>query len=105
MKESTYSYGHFAKLAKAVLSGQLKSCAWQALKALYFKGTDDEQCMARLVEWANHHHIELEFTGAKVTAPGIVPIMAYTVHFKVPPTTPFRAKVGPQIRSSSNQAS
>jgi hypothetical protein len=72
-----------AQLARAVLAGELRSCPWAALKALYFKGRTEEACAAKLARWAQKHGIGLEVERHRVIALGRE-IASYTVRFKRP---------------------
>lgn len=74
-----------AQLARAVLAGELSSCPWAALKALYFKGSTEEACAAKLARWAERHGIGLDVERHRVIA-GAREIVSYTVRFRPPET-------------------
>jgi hypothetical protein len=78
------SGGIHLQLAKAVLTGKLRHCAWDALKALYFKGSTDQACMDKLVAWAKRHGIEIEPEELRLEVAGKV-VPAWRVHLRPRP--------------------
>jgi hypothetical protein len=75
-----------AQLARAVLAGELRSCAWATLKALYFHGATEEACAAKLARWAERHGIGLEVEPRRMIAGGRE-LVAYDVRFRRPGTS------------------
>lgn len=57
-----------ARLAKAVLRGEFRSCPWEALKAIYFGGSTEQGCIDRLADWAVRHAIDVEMTKQRTGA-------------------------------------
>jgi hypothetical protein len=60
------------RLAQAVLRGQLKDCAWDALKFIHFGVETDKQCAAALKKWAAKHGIHYEERPVKIESAGLV---------------------------------
>src|SRR4051812_25589648 len=48
------------RLLQAVLTGELRECAWETLKAMYFTGSTEQACVDRLAAWSREHGVELE---------------------------------------------
>lgn len=60
------------KLAQAVLRGELKECAWDALKFIHFGVETDKQCAGALKKWAAKHGIHYDERPVKIEAAGMV---------------------------------
>jgi hypothetical protein len=73
-----------ARLARAVLRGELSECGWDALKAVYFRGTTEEACIAQMVQWADQHGIVLVPERRRVQV-GTKVLPHYVVRFRARP--------------------
>ncbi len=65
------------RFLEAVLAGKLKECSWEALKALYFRGSTEQACVDKLASWARKHRIRLEVEQRRIG-----PTVANFVRFK-----------------------
>jgi hypothetical protein len=60
------------------MSGRLRECAWETLKAVYLGGTTEQACVEQLAAWSREHGIELDveirsgYAGSKPIAYNVV---------------------------------
>jgi hypothetical protein len=54
------------RFLSSVLKGELRECAWAALKALYFHGPTEKACADKLARWAREHGIGIELEQRRV---------------------------------------
>lgn len=56
------------RLAQAVLTGELRECAWEALKAMYFGESTETACVQKLARWASKRSLGADGVDQKKTS-------------------------------------
>jgi len=71
LKRSANAARAHLRLSKAVLAGELKHCAWDVLKLIYFGAKTDAQCERLLAKWAKEHDVEYVQEPVRIQAAGV----------------------------------